>query len=78
MTSSRNTYAVVFRFDNNRKSVYVPGALCDVQHGFWVTKAFRFTYGDDNEYWIPPSAILYIRKIRYKDPEPAAAEEAIG
>ena len=57
-------YHCVFKFDNHRKSVYSDNGIAAFSDGFWVTKDFRYTVLSDCEYWIPPSAILYVRKVR--------------
>ena len=35
-----------------------------LKDGFWVDRTFNFTVGQEAVYWIPPSAIKYIEKVR--------------
>ncbi len=32
--------------------------------GFWITEDLKFTKGSDCKFWIPPSQILYIEKVK--------------
>ncbi len=32
--------------------------------GFWITDDLKFTKGSDAKYYIPPSQILYIEKVK--------------
>lgn len=41
-----------------------PGGPRMFSDGFWVTVDYKFTHGYDCIYWIPPSMILYIEKLK--------------
>lgn len=70
-------YFCVFKFEptNIRTSVSADDKSV-FTGGFWVTRDRRLSQSTDtDEYWIPPSAILYIRKV--KEAEPAPAKKAV-
>ncbi len=65
-------YKCVFTFNHpdmgqvtRRYSVIYDGdGLFAYTNGFWITKDVKFTKGSDCKYWIPPSQIKYIEKIK--------------
>ncbi len=65
------SYKCVFEFGTFETQGWEPHYVCydgDGLHaftsGFWITEELKFTKGSDCKYWIPPSQILYIEKIR--------------
>ena len=42
--------------------IQVP-SIADAQGGFWINKFGAFTRDDDCIMWIPPSQILFVKKI---------------
>ena len=45
-----------------RRDTVVPN-ISTVKKGFWVNKYIEYTNGGDNEYWIPPSAVMFVSKV---------------
>jgi hypothetical protein len=79
MTEYITVYTCVYRLDNHRKSVSTQAGLSAFRDGFWATKTHGLSQGSEtDEYWIPPTAILYIRKSRLKKIEPTALAQALG
>ena len=40
------------------------GGIADFKDGFWITKNGKFTKGAHCVFWIPPSSIQYVVKIK--------------
>jgi len=38
--------------------------LADFRDGFWLDREYKLTKNSDNVFWISPSSIHYIEKIR--------------
>ncbi len=45
------------------ESILVP-SVADAQTGFWTNKFFKFTRGEDALFWIPPSQIVFVKKVK--------------
>ncbi len=60
-------YKCVFYFGGDRERCSVTYDLDGIHAfvgGFWITEEKKFTKGSDCKYWIPPSQILYVEKIK--------------
>jgi hypothetical protein len=38
--------------------------IATAKEGFWVDRFWEYTTGSDNTWWIPPSAVVCVRKDR--------------
>lgn len=60
-------YRVVFHLTGvciGQKEVVVIAGPHEMKEGFWVDESLEYTVGiDNNKYFVPPSAILYIEKL---------------
>jgi len=54
------------RSDIHRVS-YSNDGIWAFTNGFWITHELKFTKGSDAKYWIPPSQILYIEKVKVEE-----------
>lgn len=44
-------------------------AISQFKDGFWINNKFEFTTDLGGKYWIPPSQILYIKKLEDENSE---------
>ncbi len=64
------SYKCVFNFSRIHKLngephiVHYEEGIYAFAGGFWIDEDLHFTKGSDCKYWIPPSQILYIEKVR--------------
>lgn len=58
-------YVCYFKIDELTKTSTDIPDIATAQHGFWVDSCYEYTNGGDNVYWIPPAAVLYVRKDWY-------------
>ncbi len=58
-------FGAVYNFDRKPHCVsYDQDGLHAFTSGFWINLDLKFTKGSDCKYWIPPSQILYIEKVK--------------
>jgi hypothetical protein len=66
-------YVCTFTFNPLQKSCldlhimtvrYSYDGVSAFRDGFWIDKCFRFTKGSKGVYWISPSQIQYIQKVK--------------
>lgn len=58
-------FGVIYKVPSRPHEVtYDQDGIHAFTNGFWINEELKFTKGSDNLYWIPPSQILYIEKIR--------------
>jgi hypothetical protein len=57
-------YVCVFEWDRKDYATTSERGIQEFKDGFWVNASKQLALGDDNVYWIPPSAIGYIHKVR--------------
>lgn len=64
------SYKCVFDFGNSMLRRQARSVVCNQDGiyafagGFWLTSELKYTKGSDAVYWIPPSQILHVEKIR--------------
>ncbi len=58
------SYKCIFRFNGSHEVTYDGDGIHAYTQGFWITQELEFTKGSDCKYWIPPSRILFIEKIK--------------
>ena len=39
-------------------------SIAEAKEGFWINSNMKFTNGQDSLFWIPPSSILLVRKLK--------------
>jgi hypothetical protein len=58
-----NKYSCKFLFGEYPYFTIVPD-IGSVKDGFWIDAAKEFTKGSSGVYWIPPSAVCHVEKIK--------------
>jgi hypothetical protein len=61
----RTVYVCYYQYGAglHTRAVYVE-SIFDVMEGFWLNRELIFTKASNCRYWIPPSRILYVEKVR--------------
>lgn len=44
-------------------TVIVP-SIAEAKEGFWINSSMKFTNGEGSLFWIPPSSIVLVRKLK--------------
>ena len=44
-------------------TVVIP-SIAEAKEGFWINSNMKFTNGQDSLFWIPPSSIVLVRKLK--------------
>ena len=57
-------YLCAFKFKDVTCMTESLEGISAFKDGFWINGYLQITTKDDNKYWIPPSMILYIEKIK--------------
>ncbi len=58
-------FGVVYRIDGKPHEVSCKhDGIHAFVDGFWINADLKFTKGSDCKYWIPPSQIYYIEKVK--------------
>lgn len=63
-------YLAVCRLEKVGLATYYKIIIPSIAHakeGFWVDERFQFTAGSECRYWVPPSSVLYVKKIEEPD-----------
>lgn len=59
-----NTHRIVKSYTFGGGITVIVPSIAEAKEGFWINRDMKFTNGEDGLFWIPPSSILLVRKLK--------------
>lgn len=59
-----NNYKCHYKGPNGNINIIAIDRISTVKDGFWINSDYEFTVASDCKFWIPPSRIQYVEKIK--------------